>query len=66
MVPIKWLLLGKVTPAKAKQQSIWWQFRMHLYSCLVDHPLVRLGAFLWSGTEMYNMWLRGLGMKVGR
>lgn len=66
LIPIKWLLVGKMTPEKCRQQGGWWHFRVHLFEALMDHPFVRMGAFLWAGTEVYNIWLRGLGMKIGR
>jgi acetyltransferase-like isoleucine patch superfamily enzyme len=66
IIPLKWALVGRLTPAKLQDPSPFMRLRLHFMECCLNHPYVRMGAFLWSGTEVYNVWLRGLGMKVGR
>jgi acetyltransferase-like isoleucine patch superfamily enzyme len=66
IIPLKWTLVGRLTPAKLQDPSPSMRLRLHFLECCLNHPYVRMGAFLWSGTEVYNAWLRGLGMKVGR
>lgn len=69
VIPFKWLLRSNETPAQTSTPSswTWWQrFRRHLQQCILDHPTVRTAAFLWTGTALFNTWLRALGAKVGR
>lgn len=69
VIPFKWLLRSYRTPAQTSTPSsrTWWQrFRLHLQQCILDHPTVRTAAFLWTGTALFNAWLRALGAKVGR
>jgi hypothetical protein len=66
IIPIKWALVGRLTPDKVRDASPSMRLRLHFLECCLNHPYVRMGAFLWSGTAVYNAWLRGLGMKVGK
>jgi len=38
---------------------------MHLWRCLIRGPFVSV-TYLWTSTEVYNMWLRALGANIGR
>jgi hypothetical protein len=69
VIPFKWPLRSYSTAAEASTPAprTWWQrFRQHLQQCILDHPTVRTAAFLWTGTALFNAWLRALGAKVGR
>lgn len=70
LIPLKKLLLGKlsVEQCRAAADAPWhWRVRKHLLvDALPSHPVISMGAYLWSGTEVYNIWLRGMGMTVGR
>jgi hypothetical protein len=69
VVPFKWLLRTHVQPlgtTPAAPKSSWQRFRHHLQQCLLDHPTVKTAAFLWTGTAIFNAWLRALGTKVGK
>jgi hypothetical protein len=69
VVPFKWLLRTHVqplgtTPTAPKSWSQ--RFRHHLQQCLLEHPTVKTAAYLWTGTAIFNAWLRALGTKVGK
>lgn len=69
VIPFKWLLMGKVKPSTANPatpKTYGQRFRHHLFQCILEHPAVRSAAFLWTGTALFNEWLRALGAKVGK
>lgn len=65
LVPIKWLLVGRITAAKMETAGLWTHFRLHIWRSLVRGPFVSV-TYLWTSTEVFNIWLRAMGAKIGR
>lgn len=40
-------------------------FRRHLWRCLVEGPFTGM-MYIYTSTEVFNMWLRAMGSKIGR
>ena len=45
--------------------GLWTHFRLHIWRSLVRGPFVGV-TYLWTSTEVFNMWLRAMGAKIGR
>lgn len=41
------------------------RFRRHLWRCLLGGPFTGM-SYMWTSTEIFNMWLRAMGAKIGR
>jgi hypothetical protein len=65
LVPLKWLLIGRLSATKVAAGGLWLQFRRHLWRCLVKGPFTSV-VYTWTSTEVFNIWLRALGSQVGR
>lgn len=71
VIPYKWLVVGKIKPTanltlNPAPKSWGERFRSHLMQLLIDHSSLKLVLYMWTGTAMFNAWLRGMGAKVGR
>ncbi len=67
LVPVKWALVGRLSPAKLKGggHSRLFRLRLHLWRSLLELPYIKT-TWMWTATEVFNTWLRALGAKVGR
>jgi hypothetical protein len=64
VVPLKWLVLGKVTEAKLTSRSAFRQWSIHAFVVVQRSPHVRLATTMIQGTELFNVFLRMIGYKV--
>lgn len=65
LIPIKWVLIGRFTPEKSMRKDLFWRFRYHLWKAILEQPYSKV-AFTWTSTEVFNLWMRALGARVGR
>lgn len=70
-IPFKWIVRGRVKPDEGltlEPKKLTWghRFRRHLLHVILDHPNMKMYLFMWTGTAMFNAWLRGMGSKVGK
>ncbi|KAF6251173.1 hypothetical protein COO60DRAFT_1677209 [Scenedesmus sp. NREL 46B-D3] len=65
LVPLKWLLVPKMSDEKMKNGGPWLAWRRHFYKCLLAGPFQTI-VWQYTSTEVFNAWLRALGSKIGR
>ena len=70
-IPAKWLVRGRIKPDPALNPNpvpkTWAdRFRSHVLQILLDHPAMKMYLYMWTGTAMFNSWLRAMGTKVGK
>lgn len=71
IIPYKWLVRGRIKPDPAltlnPDRKSWGdRFRSHLLQVMLDHPGLKMYLDMWTGTAMFNAWLRAMGSKVGK
>lgn len=65
VVPLKWVMLGRVTADKLTNTSTFRQWTIHMFVILQRSPHVRFATMMIQGTEVFNVLLRMIGYKVG-
>lgn len=70
-IPYKWLVRGRIKPDPAltlnPDRKSWGdRFRSHLLQVMLDHPGLKMYLYMWTGTAVFNAWLRAMGSKVGK
>jgi hypothetical protein len=70
LIPYKWLVRGRIKPDAALTLNPgpkpWGErFRSHLLQVMLDHPGLKMYLYMWTGTAVFNAWLRAMGTKVG-
>lgn len=71
VIPYKWLVRGRVQPDASLSltpgpKSWGERFRSHLMQVMLDHPALKVYLYMWTGTAIFNAWLRAMGTKVGK